>query len=388
MAMIEKEGQENSVIDGEIESVEVNHPAKEVDAEVQLEESTAEEEPVAGEETTDKLGINDLSEVGEETLEDEEPKIPAPQVVYQTQVSNEQYSVIGASLLGRSHLREEMPCQDYHLFEDLGSGWQVYIVSDGAGSAKESHRGSKTTCTLLMRSVKRILEKTNWQADGALPSEMDWNIEFQNLCRGVKGLMEEQVESLDEPVQPKDFNATLMLLIVAPEGMLVGHIGDGRMGYQDMNGNWHSLITPHKGEEANMTVFLMNKWDVPRMPALKMSGVYVPETRKVNERPQKVVIMTDGCENFSWLCVGLDADLGIYRDRNQPFAGFLNPLFDCMRDTEDKDKVEVFASFINAANGLCVSEQDDRTMIIGDYGLQRKECPDTAEGQDDSPSQD
>ena len=348
-----------------------------------------EEKQVTEECSTERPIINGFYEDNEEkrNLEENEFQASSPKVVIQTQVSSEGYRVIGASLLGRLHLREETPCQDYHMFEDLGDGWQVYIVSDGAGSAKESHRGSKTSCTLLMRSVKRLFQKTDWKANGTMPSEIEWNIEFQNLCRGVKSLIEEQVESLDEPVQPKDFNATLMLLIVTPLGMMVGHIGDGRMGYQDSEGNWHSLITPHKGEEANMTVFLMSKWDTPRMPALKMSDVYVPETRCVLEHPQKVVIMTDGCENFSWLCIGLDADLGVYKDRNKPFPGFLNPLFDCMKDTEDENKMETFASFLDSASGLCISEQDDRTMIIGDYGLQREDCHDSSEGQDETNAQ-
>ena len=304
-----------------------------------------------------------------------------PQISVSTQYSQEEYYVLGVSLLGRSHLYKEKPCQDYHVFDDLGDGWHIYIVSDGAGSAKESHRGAAANCNLLLRSVQKLFQKKDWKEKGLLPSDLEWYIEFYNLCRGVKGLIESKVESLDEPVETKDFNATLMLLIVSPCGMLVGHIGDGRMGYQDLKGNWQSLITPHKGEEANMTVFLMNKWDKPRIPAMKMAGVYVPETRVVKDIPEKVVVMTDGCENFSWLCLGKDEETGRYVDRNIPFEGFFQPLFEAIVRERPDERLNTFVTFINSSNEISKSEQDDRTMIIGQYGLQRENSQNTIEGQ-------
>lgn len=318
----------------------------------------------------------------EELPETEVEKTDVPQISVSTQYFQYNYYVLGVSLLGRSHLYKEKPCQDYHVFDDLGDGWHVYIVSDGAGSAKESHRGATANCNLLLRSVQKLFQKKDWKEKGVLPSDLEWHIEFYNLCRGVKGLIESKVESLDEPVETKDFNATLMLLIVSPCGMLVGHIGDGRMGYQDLKGNWQSLITPHKGEEANMTVFLMNKWDKPRIPAMKMAGVYVPETRVVKDIPGKVVVMTDGCENFSWQCLEKDEETGRYVDTNIPFVGFFQPLFEAIVREKSDERLKTFVTFINSSNEISKSEQDDRTMIIGQYGLQRENSQDIVEGQD------
>lgn len=321
-------------------------------------------------------------DITEELPEKEVEKTDVPQISVSTQYFQDNYYVLGVSLLGRSHLYKEKPCQDYHVFDDLGDGWHVYIVSDGAGSAKESHRGAVANCNLLLRSVQKLLQKTDWKEKGQLPSDLEWHIEFYNLCRGVKGLVESKVESLDEPVESKDFNATLMLLIVSPCGMLIGHIGDGRMGYQDLRGKWQSLTTPHKGEEANMTVFLMNKWDKPRIPALKMAGVYVPETRVVKDFPKKVVVMTDGCENFSWQCLDKDEETGQYVDRNIPFEGFFRPLFEAIVREKSDERLKTFVTFINSSNEISKSEQDDRTMIIGQYGLQRENSQDIVEGQD------
>lgn len=319
--------------------------------------------------------------VSEQDLDEEQPPI-----ALQTDIQTESYSVFGVSLLGRAHIQRHIPCQDYHLFADCGMGWHLYIVSDGAGSARESHRGSNYICELMMHSMQQLLAATSWQSGGCLPTEQEWHIEFINLCRIVKAKVEAKVEMLDEPVRPHDFNATLMLLVVTPFGMLCGHIGDGRMGYQDQTGIWHSSLIPHKGEEANMTIFLMNGWDKPQIPALRISDVFVPETRVIGEVPQKVVLMTDGCENFSWYCVGLDETSGIYRDRNCPFEGFLNPLFEYVLSAYKDNKLFTMADIINSCNDTCAAEQDDRTMMIGNYGLQRQNAENPVQGQNDSQS--
>lgn len=322
----------------------------------------------------------------QEVIEDnrkEEPvnQTEVPTVSLKTQVESSSKWVLGISLLGRSHKEKETPCQDFHIYEDLGDGWNVFIISDGAGSARESHRGSRMTCNLMVRAIRKLLEKSQWKSQQDLPSDIDWYIEFSSICRGIKGMIEEQIETLDEPVSSKDFNATIQVLIVSPNGMLVGHIGDGRMGFQDNDGIWHSLIIPHKGEEANSTVFLMNRWDKPRIPAAKMSGVHIPETRVINSIPAKVVLMTDGCENFSWKCVAYNEEKGQYIDRNEPFESFLNPLFEKLDYLTGEEKLEKYSSLLNSANDACVTEQDDRTMLICNYGLQREKhmCP--TEGQ-------
>lgn len=309
-----------------------------------------------------------------------------PTVSLKTQEETSSKWVLGVSLLGRSHKVKETLCQDFHLYEDLGDEWSVFIVSDGAGSARESHRGSRMSCNLMLRAIRKLLEKTEWKLQQELPSDVDWYIEFSNICRGIKGMIEEQIEALDEPVSSKDFNATIQVLIVSPSGMLVGHIGDGRMGFQDNEGTWHSLIVPHKGEEANSTVFLMNKWDKPRIPAAKMSGVHIPETRVIKSIPQKVVLMTDGCENFSWKCVAFNEEKGCFQDRNEPFENFLNPLFEELSNLTEEEKIERYSSILNSANDACINEQDDRTMLICNYGLQREKHMHPSEGQDNPTS--
>lgn len=273
---------------------------------------------------------------------------------------------LGVTFLGRQHQEYKEVCQDYHLFEDLGDGWHLYIVSDGAGSAKASDRGARTNCDITALLLKTIIEKLGWKLKDSLPTETDWHMEFYAICRKLKDFIEEKVSMLDEPVIPKDFNATLLVLVVTPLGILSGHIGDGRMGFKDNGGEWHSIMTPHKGDEPNQTVFILNSWDKICIPSFKMSGVSVPETVVIREKPQIVAILSDGCENFCWECITLNEDTGRYEDRNRPFVGFWEPLEKMLRESKNNHFYD-FAKFVDSSSEASRYESDDRTLMIGLY---------------------
>ena len=180
--------------------------------------------------------------------------------------------VVGFSMQGRGHIMTNMPCQDYHTFENLGDGWLVAIASDGAGSAREAARGSKANCELALSMVKRLLVSKKWQKDNYLPTEKEWYAEARNMFEVMqavivrsaasqvdsyrenlekslatlmeeaknvqdaeKAVLEKRIKELEEnlktPLEPRDFNATIILLIVSPKGMMAAYIRDGRMGY-------------------------------------------------------------------------------------------------------------------------------------------------------------
>lgn len=300
----------------------------------------------------------------------------ASKVAIRTDYRIDDYAhAFGVTFLGRQHREYKEVCQDYHLFEDLGDGWHLYIVSDGAGSAKASDRGARTNCDITALLLKTAIEKLGWKLKETLPTEADWHVEFYAICRKLKDFIEEKVSMLDEPVIPKDFNATLLVLVVTPSGILSGHIGDGRMGYKGMDNLWHSIMTPHKGEEPNQTIFMLNNWDKICIPSFKMSGVSVPETAVVCEKPQVVAILSDGCENFCWECMALNEDTGRYEDRNRPFVGFWEPLAKMLRESKD-NLFDDFAKFVDSSSEASRYESDDRTLMIGLY------CNDDAKSED------
>lgn len=281
-----------------------------------------------------------------------------------TEIVNSQTRIVGVSLIGRAHTAINAKCQDYHRYFDLGKNWHVFLLSDGAGSAKESHRGSKIVCEAGLKLIERLFEKLEWHKSNYIPSETEWNIEFTGVCRKLKQYMEEQIDMLDEDVRSKDFNATFEVMVTSPSCILMGHIGDGRMGYQSNDGEWHSIMTPHKGEEKNQTIFVLNNWDKRRVPAYRINDVYVPETRVVIDKPQAVMLLSDGCENFSWNC-NQYSEIGEIQDVNTPYVEFWDSLK--LEMSQSNDYKQSFVKFIDSFNEACLKESDDRSMIFAEF---------------------
>ena len=69
-----------------------------------------------------------------------------------------------ASVLGTSHLRHGLPCQDSHACRAVTDGdgrtALVLAVSDGAGSAARAEEGSAIACEILVRAVEARLAAT------------------------------------------------------------------------------------------------------------------------------------------------------------------------------------------------------------------------------------
>lgn len=260
----------------------------------------------------------------------------------------------------------KVSCQDYHKFEEMAPGWYLAVVSDGAGSAKEAARGSRANCELAIKLMDQLLREKKWIENDYFPSEKEWYIEVRNIFEVIQMLIARKVDQNEEGLESRDFNATLILVLITPKGLLTAHIGDGRMGYLSQNDTWKALMTPHKGDEASSTVFIPNNWNNQYLvPVFKMSDVFLPDTCALQEKPKVVVVMTDGCENFTWKCMNYDKEKKYYYDENEPFSGFMNPLLDEMNAIDDSQcKLGRLIDIINVGTIGGKKEQDDRTFLM------------------------
>ena len=316
--------------------------------------------------------------------------------------------IAGFSIQGRSHISDGTPCEDYHAYAELAPGWKLLVTSDGAGSARESARGSKANCDMAVNFIKQLLEQKGWIEKNYMPSELEWYVEIREIFLAMKSIITAQaakqapqykamkeaalaelnaeivktvdktalrkleskkrdiIAHINKTLTARDFNATIILMLITPNGMLTAHIGDGRMGYKSKNGEWKSLMTPHKGDEASSTVFIPNDWEQNRVPAFTMSDAYLPDVRVVKELPEVVVLMSDGCENITWNCYARNEETGHYYDPNMPFDGFFEPLLEEMnRDLTPEQRVDRLIEIINVGTKAGRAEHDDRTMLFG-----------------------
>lgn len=295
--------------------------------------------------------------------------VPEPRPQLQTEkfaIENNEWIIVGASVIGRGHIESNMPCQDSNSYASLGNGWGIAITSDGAGSAKHSHVGSKIVVTRAKAYFEQLILASSWYKNNILPDDITWSKAAFKALKAVRDDMQKFAE--EKQAKLESFAATVIIVVHTPMGLLVAHIGDGRAGYQDKSGTWHSLITPHKGEEANQTIFITS--DFWNIPFYEMSGVSVPETRVIRESAKSFVLMSDGCEHTSWDCNLYDADKGIYYDPNTPHVAFFNPLIETLKEHRKEqlpfiDRSEKWSNYLDKGNKSFIKETDDKTMILG-----------------------
>jgi len=297
----------------------------------------------------------------------EPPQVAPPDVEPVTITKHDsEWVLVGASVKGNGHIQSNMPCQDNHKYESLGNGWGIAVVSDGAGSAEHSELGSKVVVERGVFHFKNLLEKEGWMKNNVLPTDIEW---LQKSYYALKTIRDDvALIAQKKNVELKSLSATCLAVIYSPIGLLAVHVGDGRMGYKSVSGDWRAMMTPHKGEEANQTIFLVSDfWSIPNYV---MSGVLVPESVVVREPVKAFALMSDGCENTSWKCTTLNPETGKYYDQNKPFEGFFNPLEETLitfhaDNVPEEERQAKWSKFIESGTTGFVKEQDDKTMIYG-----------------------
>lgn len=303
-----------------------------------------------------------------------QPPVEAPQKEPQqidtrekkTAVDAGEWIIVGASVQGNGHIKMNLPCQDSHGYENLGDGWGIAVTADGAGSAKLSHIGATVAVSRAIEHFRNLVLKEQWIVNAQLPSDNDW---MKYAYRTLK-MVRDDISAFagKNKVDVKDFSSTIIVFIHSPYGALVTHIGDGRAGYKDMKGEWHAAITPHKGEEANQTIFIPSEfWNIP---FYEMSGATVPESRVIRDQLSAFTLMSDGCENTSWSYNHYDDASGKFYDPNLPYPKFFNPLLETLQSfrTENipiEEREERWFDFIQSGHKSFVKESDDKTMILG-----------------------
>lgn len=266
-----------------------------------------------------------------------------------------------ASVIGKSHIENDLPCQDASKVKRISRNCGVAIVADGAGSCRHSQLGSKILtengvslfATRLGKSAfvrrKRILRKDHWR-----------RIVFGCFYEMYHELA---VQSNRNDYKLKDLSSTIIVVAYAPWGLMVAHIGDGRAAYSNSSPEWKPLFTPFSGSEAGTTVFFTSDrvWKQP--------DKYI-ETTVVNDAITGFSILSDGMEKSSFECYIRKSGEERYFDPNKPFANFFNPVANSLQAMSVKGWNqrminESWQNFLLSGNERLVYEPDDKTMIFG-----------------------
>ena len=129
------------------------------------------------------------------------------------------------------------------------------------------------------------------------------------------------------------------------------------------------MFTPHKGEEANQTLFLTS--DLWVNNDLLVNGTKVPETNIVSTSDYKAfTLMSDGCEQACFELGYYDSVRDFFVIQNKPYNNFFNPLIEKIKtdylNNMSKEDIRVFYdNIISSGNEKLKEEMDDKTLFIG-----------------------
>ena len=258
--------------------------------------------------------------------------------------SADSWMVGGASVVGVSHVRNGLPCQDSVRYRVSGDVL-IAAVADGAGSAELSDVGSALAAETSVQSAELLLEKEHDHAPYAL----------HETCLGpiIAAAVEEarrelQAEAGRRGVEVRQLATTMLLAVHTPRLLAVGQIGDGAVVASDGQGGYRTWITPQRGGEyANQTVFLTS--------ANAMSELEV-RVERLGPGALELAMFTDGLQNLA--LNGAD---------NSPHIPFFAPLFRWMRSQPDGDAAaRNLAAFMKSPK-VTNRADDDLTLLLATF---------------------
>lgn len=299
-----------------------------------------------------------------------------------------QVVVVGASVIGKSHLaaKPQIPCQDSHAIYDLGDGWGIAVVCDGAGSYAHSHKGSRFVSDQLTSSFAKAINHFKWKEQG-LPDEYEW----RDIAKGVFGFTYKNLVDYGVSLGLHDveqLSCTAIVVVYSPLGLLVAHVGDGRACYEDESGKWHAMIRPFAGDEGGTaffpTDFVWKSLFVPMKNTKEQNDLIRTcldvflGCRVINTRVRAFALMSDGCEDYLYQGKRSYPSLNNkYLDINEPHQNNLNSLTTRLMNAYGRYPNEPKHQALDLKEGLLdilrdesgfKDEQDDKTVVVGILG--------------------
>jgi len=268
--------------------------------------------------------------------------------------------VAKASVIGNSHIAEKLPCQDSHGYKFYGEeNFGIAVVSDGAGSADFADLGSRKVVEYAIEYFSNLIKSEKYYL--ATPEEIVWRENAIGVFKVIFAEMQKIAE--EEKINYKTLAATVIVLAIMPYGILVTHIGDGRAGYLNDNGEWFSCITPYKGDLANETVFITSDfW-------MKENLEQYIESRIIIDSVSAFTLLTDGCENVCFELNNYNLEKEIYERLNKPYSGFFNHNISVLKSLHniglnEEEISSMWAHFLTNGLESFANEPDDKTLLL------------------------
>lgn len=255
------------------------------------------------------------------------------------------WKAIARSVVGTSHQKQQLPCQDYAGDRVLGDV-VLGAVADGAGSARHADIGSelavKTALQYLVTSEKLLRQKwqSSWQTLKQPPSEDHIKRLFTKLVERVLSVLN-QTASQDGYVV-EDLACTLLVFLATPGWIAAMQIGDGFIVVRSRKGGYHLLFQPDKGEYANQTTFVTSANAVEDMQLAVLTG------------------------HHPFICAASDAleRVALRLQDWSPFPPFFHPLEEYLQETAHPEQDDTYLMNFLESERLNQRTDDDKTLLL------------------------
>ncbi|MEB3884417.1 PP2C family serine/threonine-protein phosphatase [Lyngbya sp. CCY1209] len=241
------------------------------------------------------------------------------------------WQLVSASVAGKSHEKQALPCQDAHICRAT-SDRLIVAIADGAGSASLADVGAQ----LAVKTAVELMADCLSASEG----EPDWNAELLKVVGRTKEAIKAEAGDRDVPV--RELATTLILGVATPSAIAVAQVGDGAAVVEDGQGNLIALTTPASGEYLNETTFLISP------DAL--------ETAQVNiwsGTPKYLAMFSDGLQM-----------LALKMPQGTPHAPFFSPLFQFVETIADRAEAEEQLTAFLRSPRVAERTDDDLTLLL------------------------
>jgi hypothetical protein len=246
------------------------------------------------------------------------------------------WNVIGASIVGSSHIRSSSPCQDscfYQVVSDkVGNEILVALVSDGAGSAQFGEVGSELACEAGGKVLLDIIESVG---EAKLAADV-----ASNVLDVVRAQIEQAAQA--RGVTARALACTLLGAVVGPTRALYFQIGDGAIVSRE-GGTLAPVFWPESGEYANMTYFVT---DVNAEEHLRAD---------MRQAPDELSLFSDGIQRLALVFATETA--------HEPFFA---PMFEVLRASTDQHADSLCTALERFLGSDAINDRtdDDKTLIL------------------------
>jgi len=192
------------------------------------------------------------------------------------------WCLASASSTGTSHIASGVECQDSSVYSIIGSihgdaKSLLLVVSDGAGSASQSSRGSRLVCTSIVECVEY------WASKSVTPDLSGLLLHSAGHARQVL-----RKTANAESRSISDFAATCLCLLITEDSLAALQVGDGLIIVENSSGSLGPVFWPRRYEYANSTTFLTSKNWFQDLQYLQWTG-----------HPKSFFLCSDGIQSIS-----------------------------------------------------------------------------------------